>query len=511
MSDDTSNAGKGKKPVGPGPNSSGKAKDLSHVPCKFYKVGGCTAGAACPFSHTGTANTGEKDTCAWYVKGNCKFGHKCALAHVLPGQPITMDRKNKRAAMQTTGGKAREREGGDRKRGGGGSGGGSKRPPMPMSLLGKASASPSAPAPALKDTDFVTGKSKSGLSQELERDEKDEAPKERTFADAVREKEEAAKKHAETKAKVDEKPTIPAEPPMLEKRSSSSALPTSTPRISASPLHPDFGPIGSPPRTTGFPVGGSVPASRHFQAPEKEESPEMFIPSSLSELLTADELARRMSRSVPAPSLISSPPPPKQTAPLPPPLHHHSSSGISVSLSPNQGIWSSPPASAYRNLAPSNASAAFLSFPPPPPRPAGLESRHLSGVEHLDDTQHDPYGGAGMSLPQGLAAGLSRIHARPADPGLGLSFARSPNNKTREWGASSYGTGVGSFGASPIPASLLGNRGFAAPRDVGGWGEPQQQQTDAPLPHLSANRDRFMDRAPKTGDAGDDDLFILDG
>ncbi|KAF9078605.1 hypothetical protein BDP27DRAFT_1177729, partial [Rhodocollybia butyracea] len=62
------------------------AKDLSHVPCKFYKVGSCTAGSSCPFSHSGVTGPGaQKDVCAWFVKGNnCKFGHKCALAHVLP-------------------------------------------------------------------------------------------------------------------------------------------------------------------------------------------------------------------------------------------------------------------------------------------------------------------------------------------------------------------------------------------------------------------------------------------
>ncbi|KAJ6557812.1 hypothetical protein B0H19DRAFT_868238, partial [Mycena capillaripes] len=60
------------------------AKDLSHVPCKFYKVGSCTAGSSCPFSHSMVEPGGQKDVCAWFVKGNCKFGHKCALAHVLP-------------------------------------------------------------------------------------------------------------------------------------------------------------------------------------------------------------------------------------------------------------------------------------------------------------------------------------------------------------------------------------------------------------------------------------------
>lgn len=34
-----------------------KAKDLSHVPCKFYRANSCTAGKACPFSHDLTANT----------------------------------------------------------------------------------------------------------------------------------------------------------------------------------------------------------------------------------------------------------------------------------------------------------------------------------------------------------------------------------------------------------------------------------------------------------------------
>lgn len=41
----------------------------------------------------------QKEICQWFIKGNCKFGHKCALAHLLPGQPIAMDRKNKKAAQ----------------------------------------------------------------------------------------------------------------------------------------------------------------------------------------------------------------------------------------------------------------------------------------------------------------------------------------------------------------------------------------------------------------------------
>src|SRR5258706_4654538 len=61
-------------------------------------MGACTAGQACQFSHA-LVDRGGKDVCQWYIKGNCKFGHKCALAHVLPGQPMGMDRKNKKAAQ----------------------------------------------------------------------------------------------------------------------------------------------------------------------------------------------------------------------------------------------------------------------------------------------------------------------------------------------------------------------------------------------------------------------------
>jgi hypothetical protein len=95
------------------------AKDLSHVPCKFFKVGSCTAGSTCPFSHHLAEPGQQKQVCTWFVKGSCKFGHKCALAHILPGQPPTMDRRNKRAALAAAGGGAGR--GGDRdKRGGAG-------------------------------------------------------------------------------------------------------------------------------------------------------------------------------------------------------------------------------------------------------------------------------------------------------------------------------------------------------------------------------------------------------
>ncbi|KAK7044973.1 hypothetical protein R3P38DRAFT_3433469 [Favolaschia claudopus] len=224
--DDSARGGKGK------PSSASKTKDLSHVPCKFYKVGSCTAGSSCPFSHSLAEPGGQKDVCAWFVKGNCKFGHKCALAHILPGQTMAMDRKNKKAAQIAAGGS--NNKNGDS--GGKGGRGGNKRdngnnrllaggstaptrarPPMNMPL--KATISPSAPAPPLKDTDFA---SFGAL------DESTQLP----IAPA-------------------RKKSPPPEPP---KPSTSPTLPVSAPRRpSMSTPTKDFGPIGSPPSAATSP------------------------------------------------------------------------------------------------------------------------------------------------------------------------------------------------------------------------------------------------------------------
>lgn len=65
--------------------STSSNKNLSHVPCKFYRQGICQAGSTCPFSHNfdGTL-AADKLPCKYFQKGNCKFGLKCALAHFLP-------------------------------------------------------------------------------------------------------------------------------------------------------------------------------------------------------------------------------------------------------------------------------------------------------------------------------------------------------------------------------------------------------------------------------------------
>lgn len=69
---------------------------LDHVPCKLYKVGSCTAGSSCPFSHS-TRKPTQTGTCKYFIMGNCKFGNKCILPHTLPGQSLAMDKKNKKA------------------------------------------------------------------------------------------------------------------------------------------------------------------------------------------------------------------------------------------------------------------------------------------------------------------------------------------------------------------------------------------------------------------------------
>ncbi|CAK9781567.1 hypothetical protein CC85DRAFT_285446 [Cutaneotrichosporon oleaginosum] len=97
------------QPAGASALSTSKGKNataLSHVPCRFFKAGACTAGSSCPFSHD---LGGKKEVCQWFLKGDCKFGHKCALAHVRPGEPMSMDRRNKKEQQRS----ARERTGGD--------------------------------------------------------------------------------------------------------------------------------------------------------------------------------------------------------------------------------------------------------------------------------------------------------------------------------------------------------------------------------------------------------------
>ncbi|KAF8155464.1 hypothetical protein B0H34DRAFT_675660 [Crassisporium funariophilum] len=260
-------------------SSSSKTKDLSHVPCKFYKVGGCTAGAACPFSHSSVEPGGQKETCTWFIKGNCKFGHKCALAHVLPGQSMAMDRKNKKAAQTAAAASSGAGAGGDKggkpgSRGGkrelaaggngsagrlpllaggataptrilntGGSGPSSSgRPPMSMPL--KATISPSAPAPPLKDTDFTSFASLDGL----EGVQLPSAPARKSSQS------DGASEEAPNGTPPATKSSVPWGPTKASTSTVPVALPTSASRPSTTNSSAnDFGPIGSPPNYRAHP------------------------------------------------------------------------------------------------------------------------------------------------------------------------------------------------------------------------------------------------------------------
>ncbi|KAG0706883.1 hypothetical protein DFH29DRAFT_92196 [Suillus ampliporus] len=264
--------------------ASSKSKDLSHVPCKFFKVGACTAGSSCPFSHAVQEPGQQKDVCAWFVKGNCKFGHKCALAHVLPGQSMSMDRKNKKSAQlaanaagsggQKDGAKAgrsvRKDSHAHQGSGGASSAGNARggllsgstaptrslsastRPPISMPL--KATISPSAPAPPLNDTDFAS------FSLPDDTEKLPAAPLQRRSTPPPEPESPAPAQDSEFKEehKSPSPPTLPLSMPST-RRSGLSHRPTDS---------ADLGPIGSPPRgslprtglTNGFSPGTSPAA-----------------------------------------------------------------------------------------------------------------------------------------------------------------------------------------------------------------------------------------------------------
>ncbi|KAH8828464.1 hypothetical protein DL96DRAFT_1555859 [Flagelloscypha sp. PMI_526] len=259
---DTEDSSTDKKNKGSAAGSGQKSKDLSHVPCKFFKVGSCTAGSSCPFSHAAEPGA-QKDVCAWFVKGNCKFAHKCALAHILPGQPMSMDRKNKKAAQLSNTGNGGERAGKDRERGkgtkresgradgsrgnaGGNSllTGGSTAPTRLLargpSVLSKANlASPSAPAPPItvKGTEFVEQfaaeealRGQERKSKEIENDEVG-SPGQKSLP--VKTAQGSAPK--------------PVQPPTTSPRSTDSHTPT----------HSHAPPATSPSRANGFSPGTS--------------------------------------------------------------------------------------------------------------------------------------------------------------------------------------------------------------------------------------------------------------
>lgn len=592
-------------------------KDLSHVPCKFFKVGSCTAGSACPFSHT-SIEPGQKDVCTWFVKGNCKFGHKCALAHILPNQPMSMDRKNKKAAQQQANASNQGRDGGRTKRSkSSGLNGNEGRNALlsgstaPTRMLGnssrpspfKATISPSAPAPPVKDIDFTL----SGLPDEDEEffsaPTRGKSPSKEDAKETTKDDDTDAAPEESNEITVETKPpspphvTIPSAPRRVAKPTSPKvnefgaigSTPTSVSPRNRGPLNnlspetsPSKGPgvlssspFSAPGHQTTFAsydrtqdsldfrsragLAASLGANQTFMGellPSKRPvvlrtdslegsavEEEDLVPGSLTDLLTPEERFRRMSRSkVDAEGL---------QRPSAESHHHRYSHSVPAPslLSEVRSIWAEPgiagspdqrtglggglgngtPSSFTSNstfggptledaLAPSNASAAFLSGmhrylgnkgpqqrpalrPPPVLHPnsynastnpslsysAGLDGSALSPsrVSALSNQMYDvghqephtandvsgrPIPGfrgegredknvtlspstralqshePGQSLPQGLAAGYSRIHALPPTISPGTPNAFSPPKQS---GFGTIGSDWGELSSSP--------------------------------------------------------------
>ena len=586
------------------------------MPCKFFKVGSCTAGPACPFSHT-SVEPGQKDVCTWFVKGNCKFGHKCALAHILPGQSMSMDRKNKKAAQQQANASNQGRDGGRTKKSkSSGLNGNEGRNALlsgstaPTRVLGNASRpspfkstiSPSAPAPPVKDIDFML----SGLPDEDE--ELSSAPARVKSPSRDDAKEIAKDTDADTASEESNEITVETKPPSPPHVT----IPSAARRVvkPTSPKINEFGAIGSTPTSvsprnrgplsnlspeTSPSKGLGVLSSSPFSAPGHQTAfvpydraqdsldfrsraglasslganqtfagellsssqrpivlrtgplegsaveEEDLVPGSLTDLLTPEERLRRMSRSkadgeglqrpseshhrysrsVPAPSLLGE--------------IRSIWAEPGVAASPDQrtglggGLGNGTPSSFTSNstfggptledaLAPSNASAAFLSGmhrylgnkgpqqrttlrPPPVLQPnsygasnnpslsysAGLNGSALSPsrVSALSNQMYDlarqepyiandvsgrPIPGfrgegredknmvvspstralqshePGQSLPQGLAAGYSRIHALPPSMSPATPNAFSPPKQS---GFGAIGGDWGDLSSSP--------------------------------------------------------------
>ncbi|EIW68988.1 hypothetical protein TREMEDRAFT_73988 [Tremella mesenterica DSM 1558] len=286
-----------------------KAEALSHVPCRFFKAGTCTAGASCPFSHDGG---GTKEVCQWFLKGNCKFGHKCALLHLHPGEPLSMDRRNKKASQR----EAREKAEG--------------KPSTPSTQ-----AAPETPAPQHHDTirTAVPVPIKSALSSSLQ-----SPPPHRLPSSPLREPfgppsgiqagSPGFGRFASSPNRAGiTPPSLGLKSPAVLQLRPSSAVPsplrppvTAAPGFSSSFSQPRLTPDRPIPLSASFADGSSrrniwspsqepsnellsparvLPPARavpkHMRA-EDEERGEEFLPASLEDLLTPSELARRQNR-----------------------------------------------------------------------------------------------------------------------------------------------------------------------------------------------------------------------
>ncbi|TPX48620.1 hypothetical protein SeMB42_g02928 [Synchytrium endobioticum] len=81
----SNNVATAKSSSSPGASSNSKSKESnkrSTVPCKFYKMGHCSAGLSCTFSHELLSSQTQDLVCMYYLKGTCRYGTACALPHI---------------------------------------------------------------------------------------------------------------------------------------------------------------------------------------------------------------------------------------------------------------------------------------------------------------------------------------------------------------------------------------------------------------------------------------------
>ncbi|KAI9569942.1 hypothetical protein HD554DRAFT_2170931 [Boletus coccyginus] len=511
-------------------SKSSKSKDLSHVPCKFFKVGACTAGSSCPFSHTVHEPGQQKGVCAWFVKGNCKFGHKCALAHLAAVGGVPSPGRESR----TSRGPKKDGHKSALPHGPSSSGSGllsgstaptrttSARPPMAMTLK----ATPSAPAPPVKDTDFPPFV----LPDDADTHKPIHVPLTPATASA----------HSEDDA--------PSEPPpdaspVHHRNPSPPTLPLNVPGAPRRPVLPadaaDLGPIGSPPRgslsahspissgdspqNAGIPStfhahtslltesrnrlgpAAGVPSSlghTHSQAWKSDlasvpahappgidvsisgdrdvlsadEDLEEFLPSSLTDLLTPSERSRRMSRTHSGSSrpahLGDTPPPFPPVHPLASQTqshHRHSRSVPAPSLLGDvKSIWAERGLTA--NGAPPSPDKPSFGVPPiGSGTPSSLKSSNGLGARNLGGTITPSGPGTGVFREDAHSPSSSLLAPSNASaaflPGLHHYYSKTnsgSNNGRNPSAGLTLGTGLGIGGLSRSPLSHTPIHGPAA-------------------------------------------------
>ncbi|KAJ1548187.1 hypothetical protein HK096_002238 [Nowakowskiella sp. JEL0078] len=278
------------------------------IPCKFQKMGNCTAGSKCPFSHERDSSQNlQQLVCMFYVKGSCRYGSTCRLPHIKPSTMVVPNVVNSIVITPLTPAPP-------------------PSPPMPL------------PAPSIPSFTTITSPSTSGASTPTKRHS---AP----ISTWLTPTSPSTPKTTSTSFKFSSTPVFLPAASLL----STSATSTSMPHTSFNPFIASAKPTAGLPLplfTTGSPFEGSpsLSLSLQFGSPQlpsplynedfgSEDDEDDYVladpilPSSLSDLLTPFEqmhLGESLGRSLRhsrSSSIIGMPPLPKVTSPLLRPVH----------------------------------------------------------------------------------------------------------------------------------------------------------------------------------------------